>query len=258
MLVRLFVALGACFFVAACMPKGDGEVDALARQVYADFRDNPQAVSAKATPELKADLNLANITAVRQHIPGGQPVSARMTYWTYFYPSDGGASGTVQHLYRYDGRRALATTTLVRGVGEPWRVRSFHVQLATEDQLAVNRLTLVGKSPLHYTFLLSMILTPLVMIAAVVKLVRNGGRRRRYWWLLPALLGVGKLSMNWTTGALSFGPFYIQLLGVGAVTSVSGFDPWMLSTSVPLAAILILTGVIGRERRKPRTARAGS
>ncbi len=65
--------------------------------------------------------------------------------------------------------------------------------------------------------------------------------------------------MNWTTGAFSVQPISVKLFGVGATTSLSGFEPWMLSFSIPVFAILILAGVIGRPRKvEARTAPEGS
>jgi hypothetical protein len=161
-------------------------------------------------------------------------------------------TATVRHAYRFEGRRAVVTTTLRRKPAtHDWKVSGFNIWVATNAELAVNRLTLAGKSPAHFAFLLGMIMSPVLMVAAATKLVVSGGRKRRLWWLLPTLIGVITVRMNWTTGALSFLPLNFEVLGAGATTIPTGFDPWMMSFSLPVVAVLILSGVIGRARPEP-------
>ncbi len=140
----------------------------------------------------------------------------------------------------------MVTTTLSRpSATRDWKLTGFDIRVASEQELAVNKLTLAGKGLAHYVFLAGMILSPALMLAAVAKLVSVNGRRRRLWWALPAIIGVCVFRMNWTTGEYVFSPLHIMLLGVGATTIPTGFDPWMMSFSIPVVAILILTGVIG-------------
>jgi hypothetical protein len=51
-------------------------------------------------------------------------------------------------------------------------------------------------------------------------------------------MGIGKLSVNWTTGACIFSPFSIQLFGFGM--SCEEYSPWIISFSLPLGAILFI------------------
>jgi hypothetical protein len=63
--------------------------------------------------------------------------------------------------------------------------------------------------------------------------------RRRWLWVFVALLGVTKISMNWTTGAVSTKLLSVQLLSASA--GMSGpFAPWFVSLSFPAGALLAL------------------
>jgi hypothetical protein len=50
------------------------------------------------------------------------------------------------------------------------------------------------------------------------------------------LVGVGRLTVNWTTGQLYVMPFAVHLLSGGA--STFGYAPWMIYVSLPIGAII--------------------
>ncbi len=62
--------------------------------------------------------------------------------------------------------------------------------------------------------------------------------RRKWLWLLFILVGVGHLSINWTTGQLSFQPIYIVLCSIGAFRPLYG--AWLLHVAFPLGAVIFL------------------
>ena len=88
---------------------------------------------------------------------------------------------------------------------------------------------------------------PLFSLYALVLCVRTRLRGKKWLWIVAILLGVGALSVNWTTGQWNFQPAYVQLLSASATASPYG--PWVISVSVPLGAILFVL------RRKELTAR---
>src|ERR1051326_626331 len=105
--------------------------------------------------------------------------------------------------------------------------------------LEANEFRLARKPIGGYVFLLAMgsVVTVSVYAAVVCALVR--GLRRKWLWMIFILVGFGKLTMNWTTGALSFMPLAVQLL------SASGFQegfwaPWALSIPRPAGALTFL------------------
>lgn len=252
------VILAACIGLVSCAPRVDPDVDATARTAYRQIRDNDPRLNALLAPELKTPDAAAAIPKIRSYLPKEAPKAVVAVQWTTYYPNnDNDVTAHVRHAYRFEGKRAVVTTTLRRKPAtRDWKVSGFRVSVATENDLSENRLTLAGKTIAHYAFLAAMILSPAVIIASIIKLVVIRGRRERLLWTLPALIGVCSLKMNWTTGTVTFHPINFELLGVGATTIPTGFDPWIMSVSFPLVAILILLGVVGRSR--PRTKPAGS
>jgi hypothetical protein len=53
------------------------------------------------------------------------------------------------------------------------------------------------------------------------------------------LLGVVRFSFNWTSGALTIVPMSLQLLGSN-FSKGSPFEPLVISTSIPVGAIVYL------------------
>ena len=102
---------------------------------------------------------------------------------------------------------------------------------------------LSGIPPLLHLVLAAAIAVPLLTVYALVLCWR---RRPRAWglWTLFIPLGLGKLSVWWLASPFHWSyvrltPLSIQLFGVNLDKSPS-YDPWALSVSLPLGALLFL------------------
>lgn len=100
-----------------------------------------------------------------------------------------------------------------------------------------------GVPPLLHLVLAAAIAIPLLTLYALLLCWR---RRPRAWglWMLFILLGVGKLSVLWLpspfhSSYVRVTPFSIQPFGAG-FAKVPSYDPWTLSVSLPLGALLFL------------------
>jgi len=103
---------------------------------------------------------------------------------------------------------------------------------------AQNRFRLAGKTPLEYWVLALAVICPLLTLVAGVVCIRSKLNRRKWPWLLFILIGVGKLWVNWTTGAWGVSVLFVQLFSASATAQLYG--PWIISFSVPLGAIIFL------------------
>jgi uncharacterized membrane protein len=130
-----------------------------------------------------------------------------------------------------------------------WRIAGFHVQAASKADIASHKFGAAGKSVGHYLFLAMAVLSPLAMVAALVKVIRTDGLRRKWLWGILAFLGLLSLQMNWTTGEVTVHYLTVQLLGAGILKAASPLAPWTLIFSVPVGAALILAGVWTNPRR---------
>jgi hypothetical protein len=100
-----------------------------------------------------------------------------------------------------------------------------------------------GVSVASYLFLLTQVAVASTMVGAVVLWFRRRPRRR-WLWLAAILLGVGKAGLYWVPGPFSWSYLRLDLLsislpGVGAV-KFPLYDPWLLTVSAPIGAMLFL------------------
>ena len=116
--------------------------------------------------------------------------------------------------------------------------------------------TLSGIPPPLYLVLVAAVAAPLLSALALLSCWRQ---RPRAWglWTLCIPLGLGKLSVLWLPSPfhasyVRLTPLSIQLFGVGLEKNPS-YDPWTLSVSLPLGALLFLLS-----RRWMRGSRGGA
>jgi hypothetical protein len=77
------------------------------------------------------------------------------------------------------------------------------------------------------------------MLGTLVLVLRTAVPRRRWLWAIAVLIGIGKLSFNWSTGQVSVGLLQVTLLGSGFVKPAP-FGLLTLMTSLPVGAIAFL------------------
>ena len=92
-----------------------------------------------------------------------------------------------------------------------------------------------------------------LMLAAVIKVLRTPGLTYRWLWVAFALVGLFSFQMNWATGVMLVQWMALQIVGFWLSSGPSQFDPWMISATVPIGALLILSGLVAR---KPAPVRA--
>jgi hypothetical protein len=140
---------------------------------------------------------------------------------------------------------ALLTVDLLHS-GPTSRVTGFRWQPLAARLAKLNAFSLAGRSVAHYLYLLLAVAS---VVACLGGAVFAGVRRMGILWVLFCLVGVGKSTINWTTGGQAFNPFSVQLLGAGYFRPAM-VGPWFVSWSLPLGTILML--LRWRVRRAPK------
>jgi hypothetical protein len=239
-----FVAVAAlAAALAGCNLARDPTLDAEVVKVFDQVRAGDSALLARLSPELAKTATSEQWVQIRAHIPLGKPIGRRALGSAEVATLTGRVINFSDE-YDFGAKTALVNTQLQLPSGaRQWQLSGFHVQTATAQELAVNRFTAPGKSPLQLLGLLLAVASPLLMIAALIKVVRTKGLRRKWLWGILAFVGAMSFQMNWTTGQVNFNPLTVQLIGFGVTRSLSAFAPWMLTMTLPIGALLILTGV---------------
>jgi hypothetical protein len=99
----------------------------------------------------------------------------------------------------------------------------------------VNRFSLKGRSAVHVLYLT---LAALSLLGCLGGAMFAGVQRMGVWWVLFCLVGMGKATIDWSTGHQTFNPINIQVLGAGFLRSGT-VGPWLVSWSLPLGTLLM-------------------
>lgn len=244
--MRVLICGLLALLMAGCqLPQPDPKAQAMEGEVYRAMQAGDDAALQRiAGSELKTPEAAAAMRQVQAMMPKGKPISSKPVGWNLNTQIGSGSTAQLHSEHDYGGRVVLAQTLLTKKAeADPWLVQGFHIRVATTAELAGNRFSLMGKKPHQYVFLLAAAVSPILMIAALVKVVRRKGLRRKWLWGILALLGLFKLQMNWSDGALNVQWITVQLIGFGVQSGLSRFDPWFVSMTLPIGALLILLGV---------------
>jgi hypothetical protein len=210
---------------------------ALARGYIQQLRDHQfYKIEAAMDPSLAATLEDKTLEEMADAFPAGDPVGVTLVGANSVHGPDW---STINLTYEFQFRDAwvLSNVALKKQAGNTTIV-GFHVYSEPQSLDAQNRFTLRGKSVGQYAILAAAVIVPLFILWTLVLCLRTNFIGRKWPWVVFILFGVGKLAMNWTTGAWAVAFTYVQVLGAGAFALPPG--PWTISVSIPLGAIVFL------------------
>jgi len=240
-LVALVSVLSVCACTQALRAADvDKQVDNLF-DLLRHHRD--EAFFVRLDPRIQTPETRKQISTIANTLPGGNPLR-RIAISTNTLSASSGDALTTTDEYDYPDGAVLWQVRLLRTDRDhDWFVEAAQAQVATAAQLASNDFTLAGRDAEHYYFLAMMVASATTCVAAAIKVILTRGLRRKALWALVALFGVGVIRMNWANGALDFQLAQIQFLGAGTFRSITRFAPWNMLVSIPIPALLILTGI---------------
>jgi hypothetical protein len=117
-------------------------------------------------------------------------------------------------------------------------ISGFHVTVIDDSLEHRNRFTLLGKGSRQYIVLLLGAVSLLISGWAVVLCARTKIEKHKWLWVILTLLGVGKLSVDWTTGETLSSLISVQVPTLSAFAALYG--AWVVSAAFPLGGIIFL------------------
>ncbi len=233
------LALAACQAV-----KVDPAAETLSRAMFDDLRlGRAEALHARLPPKFQVQPGFDQILALRQYVPRSEPRSAKLLSSRLIESKGQGRAEQVALEYDYGDRTILFRTSFLQPQGaKDWSLTGVNLATATAQELAANRFTLSKPLP-QLLFLAYSVLSPFLMIAALLKVVFTSGLKYKWLWIVPCFVGVFTLRMNWTTGLFLVNWLSVQLVGFGISSSGSKFDPWFVTATLPIGALLVLGGL---------------
>ena len=131
----------------------------------------------------------------------------------------------------------VAVVQVVDSAGT-YRVRGLRAQVLPESLGGGNNFTIGGKS-LKHKLVFSMTVLCVLFTIGVSGLMLKIAPARKWVWAAVALVGVGRVVINWATEETHLEPFYVQLFG-GSLTKNDLTTPWMMTFSIPVGAVYSL------------------
>ena len=169
--------------------------------------------------------------------PPGEPTSVTLIGSTTSR-SGNMSTSNLSFQYEYPGRWLLADVVVERK-GQAPIVRGVHVQPLRDSLDRINKVRLGGQGPAHYVVAAVAVLVLVFVFWTFVLAIRSPAPGMKWGWVAFVLVGVARFGFNWTTGTLSIVPLTIQLFG-STFSRPTPFDPLIISTSIPVGAIVYL------------------
>jgi hypothetical protein len=244
-----FAGLAACSQEEMLQRFSSPEDQAVARAYIEQLRARKFDEIEKAMdPGLRAPHIRGTLTKMADLMPNREPTSVKLVGAHRFSESD---VATVDTTFEYGfGDAWLLIHVAIRQKNGEKTIVGFNVNTMPRSLEEQNRFSLAGKSAIHYAVLAAAVASVLVSLYALAACVRTPRFRRKWLWVLFTLVGVGKVGVNWTTGAWGFAPLSVQFISAGAYAPL--FGPWTVAVSLPLGALLFLL------YKRPSLAKTGS
>lgn len=172
-----------------------------------------------------------SVKVIGVHVFHGPEYSATSMTLEYQFPSK-------WILVDLTTKQAEAVTTIV----------GFHVSPLSDSLENLNKFTIVGKNPTQYLMLILAACFFVFSLYALILCIRTTDGKKKWIWALLALVGVGSLGVNWTTGQFTFAIFSVHIPCAAATQPLYG--PWTVEVFLPVGAVLAL-----RWRRRMMVAR---
>lgn len=123
--------------------------------------------------------------------------------------------------------------------GGDWRVEGIQVTPLPQSLKSIDWFPLAGRPPLLYAWLIATIVCFLISAGSAVFIASRREMPKRWRWVLIAMLGLGSLSLNWSTGEYSIKPVMVKLLSAGYL-KYEIYGPYHISFALPLGAAIAL------------------
>jgi hypothetical protein len=236
------LALVLCLpLLTACVLNGiTPQQDADLRAVYEKMRANDlSGIEAGFDPQYRRDTLPSQLAFMQGMIPPQAP-KAQLLKGTVA-SKDGVTDYGAIYEYDYPSTAVLAEIQMRQDKVGRKTITSVQLRQAPVGIAHAFDFGLTGKKAYQYVFLFLMLLSPAFGVWGLVHLWRAPDIKWKFFWALAMMIGFMDLTMDWRTGDV--------LLNIAAVRPLwlyahkfGPLSPWMLSTSLPVAAIAFLLG----------------
>jgi hypothetical protein len=208
-------------------------------------------IDRATVPSARGPRLYAALLKMTETLPERAPTSSKLVSAQVTAEQDGTKMNLVYE-YDFDGQWVLANVALLRKP-DAVLLAGLGVRAIPESLEEYHRLTFAGKSPLHFVVFALAVALPLLTLYALVACIRTRMSWTKWLWVVFIAIGLGRFSINWTTGESQLALLALQPFSASATAAL--FSPWVMSVSLPLGALVFLARRWWRNRR-PAALRA--
>ncbi len=211
---------------------------AIAEGYIADLQNgNLAAIRNNFDPKYLGDTLDAGMKAAASEMPRDKPKSIQIVGANVFQTT-GVTTYNFTFEYEFPDRWILANVVLNVQAGKTV-LEGLHIQRLRDSLEHINAFRLSGKPIASYAILAIAACIALFSIVTAVVALFSYIPSRKWLWIIFIVVGFGSLSLNWTTGAVSYSPLTVLLFGASALQQ--SFGPWVISFGIPLGAVMFWT-----------------
>lgn len=216
--------------------KIDPKLDALGRQTMALLESGDSAsLMAVMDRSLTSYTAWEQIIVLRDTLRSVKRDSTAPIGWNIYEAPE---SYRADVTYQLHGQGwALITINVMRHEGR-LVVAGIHISRSDSSRAQMNVFHFGGKSPMQYFVFFAAILSAIFSIVTAVVVGRTR-MPKRWLWAFVALIGVGRLMLNWTTGETAYSSVQFVLFGAGFLR-VGFAGPCIIHLSLPAGAAYAL------------------
>jgi hypothetical protein len=228
--------------LAGCQWGGlSAQQDADLRAVYEKMRVNDiGGIVSAFDPQLRTPALNQNLQYMQGEIPP-QPPKVRLLKGVIETDKQGRVNYGGVYEYDYPKVAVLAEIEMRQDKAGHKTIVAVHLQQAPVGVADTYAFGLTGKKPYHYAFLFLVLLAPLLSIWGLIRLWVAPDIKWKFLWAIAMCIGFMDLTMDWATGDVLLTVASIHILWLKA-WRFGPLSPWMITTSLPLAAIAFLLG----------------
>lgn len=207
-------------------------------------------VEDQLNPSIKDAQILDGLTRMHDMFPKAQPASVKTVQAGTVHGQDGSTTHiTVEYEYapqimassghaELEPRSWLVAELVILRSDDTRTIRGLRVTKIPKSYEEMNEFTLADKGISQYAGLSLALGVAGITLYALVLCIRSNIGKYKWSWLIPILVGVLRVTVNWTTGQWTFIPFAYQIPPVNI--SAEAYGPCRVIIYVPVGAIIFL------------------
>jgi len=221
---------------ASLLKKNMQEDEALARDcVELLWQDRLDEVEARLDPSVRNADTHETLAEMRSFFPS-RPMSVKPVEAGFVH---GHNFSTTNITLEYEFQRSwLLAHVVIRREAGVTTITAFRIMPTAEPFEVMNAFTLDDKGFSQYAGLLLTLFVAALTLYAFVLCVRMKNGRKKWVWLFAILVGVCRITVNWTTGEWFFTPLAFNVPPL--TVTCTPYGPWMLQIFSPVGAIAFL------------------